>query len=421
MIKSIKIESAARRAFLPAAFLITAVAAVFFAKWCFANAVAARAPAVEVAELAVNLAPNDPQTHYALAVLSEKSFLASDLPQSLREYERAVALAPHDFRLWVALGRSRERNGDQTGAELALRRALRLAPHYAQVQWTLGNALLRRGKTEEGFIEIRRAAETDPTLRTAATATAWQIFNGDVARLRQTLGGAPALDASLAAFLAKQNRFQEATEIWNQLPAAEMKAQFRANGEELLNNLLAAKKFRSALQIQTQLDETAAESFAAGKIFNGGFEIDVKSEKASSFDWQIANGAQPQIGFDDAQKHGGARSLVVVFNSTDGKDFRRVSQNVVVNSAGKYTLESFYKSNLKTAAPLRWEIVDAANGEILAAATLAETVDWTNLKIEFVAAETTEAVTLRLTREPCKSLICPITGKVWFDDFSVRR
>jgi len=175
------------------------------------------------------------------------------------------------------------------------------------------------------------------------------------------------------------------------------------------------------LEIQTSIDDKSnAENFAPGKIFNGGFEAEIKREKATVFDWQIADGGQPQIGFDDNQKVGGARSLVIIFNSTDGKDFRQVSQIVAVEAARKYGFSLFYKSDLKTSGTLRWEIVDDSNEKILATTNpISANADWTNLKTEFVTAADTEAVTVRLVRESCKSIICPIAGKVWFDDFSI--
>ena len=421
MIKSIKLENAFNRTVLIIAGFLCLTAIFFFAKWCFANAIAAQAPIKEVAELSIDLAPNDPQTHYALAVLNEKTFLPEDLPKSLSGFEQAVALSPNDFRLWLAYGKARERSGDGEGAELALRKALEFAPNYAQVQWTLGNVLLRRGKIREAIFEIRRAAESDMNYRIPAVAAAWQIFDGNLASIKQNMGDSANLNSALVMFLAKQKRFAEAVEIWNALPAEEKKTTLKTDGEELFGELIAAKQYRTALEIQTSIDgESNAENFALGKIFNGGFESEVKREKANVFDWQIADGGQPQIGFDDNQKVGGNRSLVIIFNSTDGKDFRQVSQIIAVESARKYSFSTFYKSDLKTSGTLRWEIVDDSNGKVLATTNpISANADWTNLKTEFVTAANTEAVIVRLVRESCKSLICPISGKVWFDDFSV--
>jgi len=423
VIKSIKLETALSRTILIIAGFLCLAAIVFFAKWCFANAIAAQAPVKEIAELSVDLAPNDPQSHYALAVLNEKTFLSEDLPKSLNEFEQAVALSPNDFRLWLAYGKARERSGDGAGAELALRKALEFAPNYAQVQWTLGNVLLRRGEIQEAFFEIRRAAESDVNYRIPAIAAAWQISGGNLAEVKQNIGDSVNLNSALVMFLAKQKRFAEAVEIWNALPAEEKKTALKTGGEALVGELIAAKQYRAALEIQTSIDdESSAENFALGKIFNGGFEADIKREKATVFDWQIADGGQPQIGFDDDQKVGGTRSLVIIFNSTDGRDFRQVSQVIAAEAVRKYTFSLFYKSNLKTSGTLRWEIVDDSNGKVLATTNpISANADWTNLKTEFVTAAGTEAVTVRLARESCKSIICPITGKVWFDDFSISR
>jgi tetratricopeptide (TPR) repeat protein len=419
--KSIKFETALSRAVLPVATLICLAGAIFFAKWYFANSISLQAPSKDVAEFSADLAPNDPQTHYALAVLNEKTFLPEDLSKSLAEFEQATALAPHDFRLWLALGKARERSGNAAGAEAALRKALALAPNYAAAQWTLGNVLLRRGKTAEAFNEIRRSAANDVAYRNQTITTAWQIFDGDLAAVRQHIGDAPNLNSALAVFLAKSKRFDEAFDIWSGLPSEEKKTTLKSDGENLFGAMLAEKKYRDALRVQQSIsDQPNAERFAPGKIFNGGFETEVMREKAGIFDWQIADGAQPQIGFDDAQRHDGNRSLVIIYNSATGREFRLISQTAVVEAGKTYAFELFYKSDLKTAATFRWEIVDASDGKVLAATgTIAASADWTNLKAEFTTSNNTQAVTVRLAREACKSIVCPISGKVWFDDFAI--
>ncbi len=420
MIKSFKIETAASRAALIGAALVCLAAAFFFAAWCFANVMAARAVDREVAELAAAIAPNDPQTHYALAVLTEKTFSAETLTKSREEFGLAAALSPHDYRLWLAYGKSLERGGDSAGAEIALRQALKLAPNYAAVQWTLGNVLVRGGKSAEGFAEIRRAAESDAPYRLPAIVTAWEIFGGDYESVRRAVGDSPNLSSTLAVFLARQKRPDDAAEVWSALPAADKKTVYKADGEQILAELLATRKYRKAVEIQNDINENAAEKFAVGKIYNAGFELELARQKAGVFDWQIADGQQPQIGPNIEQKRGGERSIFMIFNSGDGRDFRQISQNIAVESARKYVFSGFYKSNLKTAATFRWEIVDTATAAVLAVTNpMAANADWTNVSIAFTTPEKTEAVILRLTRESCKSIICPISGNVWFDDFSL--
>lgn len=409
------------RAGLLAAGVIILIAASYFARWYLAASIARHAAYKEVAEFAVGLAPNDPQAHYSLAVLSGKVFTPENLAQSLSEYEEAAALAPNDFRVWLALGTARERAGDQSGGESAVRRAVELAPNYSQAKWTLGNILLRQGKTNEAFAEIRAAAQTDTTFVNPAIVTAWQIFDGNVGQIKQNIGDSNQTNALLAVFLARQKRFDEALDVWNSLPNQEKTTAFKETGEQLYNEMLAAKKFRSAAQILSQITDAEMRRPVTGQIGNGGFEWEVKTKDAGIFEWQIADGSKPQIGFDDAQKRSGNRSLVVVFNSPDGKDFRGITQTVAIEAGKNYQFETFYKSELKTFAALVWEVSDAADGKVLA--TTGATVpgsEWTSLKVGFNAAGA-EAVTIRLAREVCKSSLCPISGKIWFDDFALNQ
>ncbi|MEP6903734.1 MAG: tetratricopeptide repeat protein [Actinomycetota bacterium] len=423
-IKSIKLNTTILRIIAPVLAVICVISAYFSVKWFFANTIASRAVSLieknrEVADFAVGLAPEDPETHLASAVLYEKTFLPDDLPKSLAEYEQAVALSPSDFRLWFELGKARERNGDVPSAEAALRKALELAPNYSQVQWALGNFLLREGKSDEAFAEIRKAAKGDKTFANPAIAGAWQLFQGDMAQIKKYVGDSVNLKAALASVLAAEKRFDEALEIWNSLPEDARKTDFKSNGDEIYQKMLEAKKYRAALQIYSQIAATDENKFALGRITNGGFETD-NPKTPSVFEWQIAEGIEPQIGVDNTQRHGGNISLKLIFNDSDGKSFRNVSQTIAVEANKKYVFETFYKSELKTATTVKWEIVDAADGKVLASTeAIAANADWASLKTEFAVPETTEAVTIRLVRVSCITTFCPISGKLWFDDFSL--
>lgn len=415
-IKSFKIETIQKKIFLFVGAFACLIIAFFFVKWCVANALATQADTKELATLAISAAPDDPQTHFALAVVSGQAFAPDELSKSLTEFEQATALAPNDYRLWLALGKARERSGDTSGAESALKKSLELAPNYAQIHWTLGNILLRQGRTTEAFAELRKAIEADKNLISPAILAAWQIFEGDLVQIKQNLDNTPPTNSALAVFLAKQKRFEEALEAWSAIPPEDRRTTFKDARAELLKEMLAAKKYRNALKIQEQAGET--DAFIQGKVSNGSFETNVKTKEASVFEWKIAEGLQPQIGFDDKEKRSGDKSLVIIFNSNDGKEFRPISQTIAIESRKKYTFETFYKSDLKTGATVRWEIVDASDGKVLAATEpVLKSSEWTNLKMEFTAPENIEAVVLQLVRETCKIAMCPISGKVWFDDF----
>jgi len=413
-LKTVRIDSAPKLAAVGAAAVFVVIAAIWSAKWGLANTAALRADLKEVAVYTAELAPDDPQTHFTAAKLLEKSFDPGDFEKAISEYERSVALAPNNYNLWLELGHVRERNGDPEGAERAMRRALELAPNYSRVQWALGNSLVRQGRTDEGFSLIRAAVAGDSTFTDPAAVTAWQILDGDLGRVRTLLGDSPRLNASLALILAKQKRYDEALEVWNAIPAAEKSADLKETGKSLLGQFSQAKRYREMARLTADL---AGDGDAKiGQITNGGFEDGLRATNAGTFDWQIADGPQPQIAPTSGQKHSGSNSLVLIFNSQDAKDFRSVSQTLAVEPGKAYNFEIFYRSDLKASASFKWEIADAATGKALARTdAVVNRSEWSPLSVKFTVPSATDGIIVRLVRENC-SVVCPVNGNIWFDD-----
>lgn len=419
-IKKINTNSIAAKALLLASCIFVLIITFFVMRFSFANAFAFYAKQKEVAELAIGMSPNDPLPHYAAAVLYDKSFLPEDMPKAISEYEMAVSLSPYDYRLWLALAKVRERNGDTKGAEKALRRAIALAPNYAELHWVLGNQLLRQGNAEEAFLEIRKAVESDGKYANPAVVTAWQVYDGDPKVISNKVGESIPIKAQLSAFLAKQKRFDEAFEYWNALPEKERAENYKEQGRQLQTSLLEAKRFRDAAVIQGQLAEKEEDKIKPGEISNAGFEEEIGASRGA-FDWKIADGVQPQIGFDTAQKKEGKRSLVVIYNSVKGSEYRAVEQTILVESGKSYNLQIGFRSDIKGTGSVKWEVVDTSDGKILATTgPVTGTSDWGTLGADFMTGQGTQAVTIRLSGVTCKQALCPITGKVWFDGFGLR-
>ena len=420
-IKSIGMDSR----FSKASTLILGFCCVFgvlvSTKWLLGNSIASRVDSKEVAQVAVGLAPSDPNPHFALAVMLERSFLPEDLPKSVVEYEKAVALSPNDYRLWLGLGKARERNGDIAGTEKALKRAIELAPNYSQVQWAFGNVLLREGKTEEAFTEIRKAVENDPKFASPAATTAWQMFEGDIEKVKQTIGDSSAVKSALATFLARQKRYDEAYQIWKALPDEGKKTDFKTDGERISAAFLAAKKYKNVLEIQTAISEKGDVNFKLGEVTNPGFETNVRTEKAGTFEWQIGKGLQPQFSISSNEKHEGSQSLAINFRATKKTEFRPISQTVVLDGGRNYRFEIFYKSDLDTSSTVKWEIFDTQSRKVIASTeALDQKTDWKSMSVNFDLPEDSEAVIVRWARAGCKQTICPIKGTVWIDDISIR-
>ena len=416
--RSLKIDTAWKKAILAAVGGLCIFASWSFTKWGMASSAAVRAEDADVAEFVTGLAPDDPQTHYSAAVLLEKSFEQGDVQKSLNELEIATGLAPENYLYWLDLGRARERSGDTEGAERALRRALDLAPNYARVQWALGNALLRQGRVDEAFAEIQKAVAGDPeSFANPAAVAAWQFFDRDIDTIRRFGGGSIQFDAALAALLVREKRLDDALELWKQLPPDQRRTSLRETGAALVAALLAEKHFRSASEVSAELDGNGEPK--PERVTNGGFESAVKPTGAGPFEWAIAPGLQPQIVLSSGQKHSGNNSLLLVFNSNDGKEFRTVSELVAVQPNTPYELLVFYRADIKTNASFKWEIVDASVGEQIAVSDpiANNTPDWSQLNLKFTSAS--DGIILRLTRDNCGQ-ICPATGSIGFDDISLR-
>lgn len=424
--KIVKINARFARVVYVAAAVFCLLLGYYFVKWNFANIIASRIEAGSaesrlVAEWLAGFAPSDPQTHFAAGRIFEQTLDPGDLTRSLHEYEWAAALSPNSYAMWLAVGRSRSLNGDTTGAETAYARALALAPNNAAVQWTYGNALIRHGKTDEGFAMIARASGANPDYAAPAVATALQIFDGDQNLARKALGDAQAINAALASSLAEQKRFEEAVEAWSKLDAAGKTGKFKTLGDKLVIQFAAAKEFRLASGVSADL-QTDGEKPSIGEITNGGFENGVKMRDAGMFEWRIAEGAEPRIGIGEGQSHGGKYTLLLSFNTFETGAFREISQTVAVAPGASYEFEAFYKSDLKTQASLKWEVLDAATSALISSTPpMVPAAGWTALKTKFTAPSNTDGVIIRLAREGCGGPTCPVNGKISFDDFSLRR
>ena len=417
--KSIKIDSVWKKAALAAIAVICVVAAGIYTKWGLAATAADRTADVEGAIFLTQLAPDDPQIHYLTAFLLEKRYGPGDDVRSLQEYETATALSPTNYLMWLELGRARERSGDPTRSELALRKALELAPNYARVQWALGNNLLRQGRTEEAFAEINKAVNADPaTYSGPAIVSGRQFLGDDVAEIQRRIAGPIEFKAALTSMLIGEKRFDEAMALWNTFPVEQKRTKMRDTGNSLLNHLLEVKKFREAAALTGELAE--GDPPLVGQINNGGFESAVKPTGAGVFEWNISPGLLPQIVLSSGQKHSGNASLLIVFNTKDGKDFRTVSQVIAVEPNKSYELQMFVRFDLKTSAVFKWEVLDASDGHQLAVSdAFANGANWVPIILKFKTPATADGIVIRLARENCGQ-ICAVNGTIGIDDVSLR-
>lgn len=422
-----------------APLLLLALAAVYASWYCVAwgvgSTMAETAPvsyasdpaaAIESAEAAARLSPDDPETHLMVARLRQLSFEPDGVGRALGEYEEAARLAPNDYLVWLEAGRARAALGDPAGGVEALRRSAALAPNYAQPRWHLGNALLRTGQTEEAFAELRRAADADAALRPQVFNLAWQVYGPDMARVIDVVGKTPEARAQLVKVLGGRGRFDDALAVWGSLDEAERRAH-KDTGSELARELYSRGQFHLTLRTLREAGAVPDE-LKEEKVWNGGFEYDIGQSGKQPFQWDVVQPPGAQIAIDARAAASGRRSLRIIFNSSGQLDFTTVSQTVAVQPSTRYRLTYSQKTEeLRSVATLFVAVADAGPPEvgIPPAAPYVSvptgTNEWKQNAVEFSTGPKTQAVVIRLVRTGCPEGSCPIYGKIWYDDFNLER
>jgi tetratricopeptide (TPR) repeat protein len=426
-IKTIELRAGWGRVLLLVPVALVLLGAWVGLRWCIGNTMAEWLPDIDGAQAAARLAPDDPQAHFTIARLRERSFLPEELPEAARRYEEAARLSPHDFRLFMELGRVRGLIGDTRGSEAALRRAVELAPNYPDPRWYLGNLLLRQGRTEEAFAELRRAGEVSPEkFLPQVVELSWRFHNADVPAVLAVVGSSARARGQLMEHLIKLKRLDDARQLWEGFDASQRKL-LSAKGEKLLLRFFEAKRFHDVLTMHRELfaiEGTPTEA-APERLANGGFEAAVGAPGKNPFEWQVVPLAGVQMGLDERAPQEGARSLRLAFNAPNTLNFRNISQLVTVEPQTRYRLAYYVRTEeVKGVATLVTEIVDAAQPERVLAASqplAIGTSDWQAVALDFTTAPGVQAVTLRVVSPACPAATCPIFGKVWYDNFNLQR
>jgi hypothetical protein len=373
-----------------------------------------------VAEFSAGFAPGDPMANWFLASSERDVFTPEKMQTSLASYENVVRLAPYDYRWWIELGRAREQAEDAAGAEKAFLRAVELAPAYTYPHWQAGNFYLRQGETQKAFTELQKAAENNPVYRQQVFSTIWDYFDKDTARLEQLAGDVPSVRSDLALFYASKERAADSLRVWNTL-TPEQKKENESDAKIIAQALFEKKYFRSAVGFTRELGiETEAQ---AEKIQNAGFESETGRENDSYFSWKVIQAEKVDVRFDRTQKHGGNRSLRVVFNGFAGAQYYQVYQIVAVEPNARYNLSFWVRTeNLKSAGNPLIEIVNANDDRVIKATSAFPdgSNEWQEMKIDFVAPPNAEGVIVRVARAFCGNQ-CPLFGSVWLDDFLISR
>ena len=376
---------------------------------------------VEIARLAVALAPENPRVN-AFAGFAALADFDNFEPQAAAGYfETAARLAPFDYRYWSELGRAYEKAERFDDADRAFRRAISLAPEYSNPRWHYGNFLLRRGRAAEAIAELKKVAEYDSIYREQAFAIAWDYFGGDTDQVDQFAADRPDAFAILAKFYASLGRGGDALRIWNRISDTE-KMRFNWIGKAIAQRLYEKQLYRSALEFVRQSGENQSARF--GGITNGGFESRVAEERFPKFDWYLARSdAAVEVFLDNRLAHSGKRSARLTFRNYSSPTLDQLWQVVAIGAGGNYRLTFWARRENLRGGSLPLVAVATADGRQTIAASLpiqSGTGGWEKFEIIFKLDDKAEGVIVRIGREPC-AVDCALVGTVWFDDFELEK
>jgi len=306
-------------------------------------------------------------------------------------------------------------------AVAAARQATQLAPYYAQPHWQLGNLLVRAGRAEEGFGELRLAGASNPRLLPPIIDLARQLSHGNVQFvIRAVQPDSPSAYQALAEYFKK--RGQEAEAIAMLRAAGSIAEDYR---RQYVDELLRAKRFAAAYAVWSIGRPPANESVAGGPIVNDpGFEQE-RSLDQPGFDWRTENKAQTlSLSLEPANPKEGKSSLRVEFNGDSDPGTPIISQLVLVEPNHRYQLHFAARTDRIVSGGLpRVAVVDPATNEILGQTnTFPEAVsNWQDYYIDFNSKPATSAILISLQRQRCSESRCPIFGRLWLDNFSLKK
>jgi tetratricopeptide (TPR) repeat protein len=110
------------------------------------------------------LAPDDAEAHYNLAVVL---VALERYDEAIARYQRAIALKPDHARASSNLGSALRVRGRLDEAEAACRRALEIDPNLASAHINLGTVFTSQDRLEEAVRSFRRATELKPDMAEA--------------------------------------------------------------------------------------------------------------------------------------------------------------------------------------------------------------------------------------------------------------
>jgi hypothetical protein len=159
-------------------------------------------------------------------------------------------------------------------------------------------------------------------------------------------------------------------------------------------------------------------------IANGDFEDNFPlNSTVPFFAWQIKPSTVMRAYLEQKDPYEGRQSLRFSFSLVGNTPITLATQTVPVKPDKRYCLSFYVKTDgLESLSTPYVEIFDSADPARARVATThfpTQSNKWTRYGITIGTAAETEALTIRLQRQPCTVPPCPLEGRIWFDNFGL--
>jgi hypothetical protein len=270
---------------------------------------------------------------------------------------------------------------------------------------------------------FRDACQNDLQLVPATLDALWRASGENADLLESVSPPDPESRLNLAGFLAFHSRGKDAARVFSSIARSDSLT--LANTPVFISSMARLGEWDLARNLWADL--IGADRGRLKLVWNGGFENPLQ-KNLNQFDWQFERGAYANVRIDSSAAHSGSRSLKVEFLGRDTTKLdREITQQVVLQSAGRYHLECWIKtSQLDTPEGPQIVIANQSSGEWIAASApiAAGSNDWRPLTFDFTAPTDKSGYVLAqvsVKRKPRFSYDEPTRGTIWLDDLSVNR
>jgi tetratricopeptide (TPR) repeat protein len=379
---------------------------------------------LEGADLAVRYSPRDPLIHWQRGGVyfnaANEDFEEKRLDVALDELRKAAQLSPEDYRVWLALGRVLDRTGSTQEARAVLEKALKLAPNHFETRWALGNHLLRAGDRDASFAQMKLALANRPSALPIVFDYAWAIFEGDGREIVKALDPSATLKSQMIAMMISRGKVEDGLSLWREIDSPTDK-----QVQRVIESLVNAGRYTAAYDIWKSANiPDRPSSDAHSLLANGGFEQKFSfNTNTPFFAWRVTPGGLMRVTLDQKEPYEGNYGLFYSFNLEGNIAFTLAAQTVPAKPNKKYCLSFFARiEELESLSTPFVEIFDSADIKRAHAATRPIPIrdnKWNGYEIAVDTAATTEALTVRIQRQPCSEPPCPIAGRLWFDNFKL--